>query len=268
MDSWRKVGKIFLVAGLFWFCDSLLLNWTSDANFWQAIWIDAGQVRLLYRLVVVLLIFMAGFTFVLRREMEYLKVMRMNSTSREVVYGAPDSPRQSQRLVFYALRLAGLLKMSPREQDKLRILCYCHDIGLIGVHSSILEKQSALTAAEQALFDEHISLGAAIMANIPRLAIVARLISCHEERYDGGGFHGIYGKNIPLACRILTLVMMFDYFSQPQRGRRAMEISEALDEMEMYVGSILDPDVMTAFRRLFSDRRLAAAAAARVYVNS
>ncbi|MPN41951.1 hypothetical protein SDC9_189506 [bioreactor metagenome] len=63
------------------------------------------------------------------------------------------------------------------------------------------------------------------------------------------------------------MVMMFDYFSQPQPGRGAMEISEALDEMELYSESIIDPDMMVVFRRLFSDRRLAAIATARVYVN-
>ena len=101
---------------------------------------------------------------------EGMKEMCIRDRAKTAHFGAPDSCDRHQRMLYYALRLATLMKMNSSEQHNLRILCYCHDIGLVGVHSSVLYKRGQLSADEQKIWDEHINYGADIMANIPQLA--------------------------------------------------------------------------------------------------
>jgi len=61
--------------------------------------------------------------------MDYMRVMSMGREAKTAHFGAPDSCDRHQRMLYYALRLATLMKMNSSEQHNLRILCYCHDIG-------------------------------------------------------------------------------------------------------------------------------------------
>jgi len=262
----KQIITFILISGLIWLTDTLFLSFFGDMPFGLALWSGVGPTRLLIRLILVLVILMAGFTFVLHREMEYMKVVRMNAADRSALYGSPNSPHKSKRLLYYALRLATLMKMSSRQRENLRKLCYCYDLGSVGVPDDLLAREGNLSEEEQKIRDSHITLGAEIAANIPRLARASSLIAAHEERYDGGGFQAMYGKSIPLACRIFAAVMMFDAHTHPHNGGRVMEAREALDELDMYAGSVLDPEVVEAFRSLFSDRRLASMITARVYM--
>ena len=60
---------------------------------------------------------------------------------------------------------------------------------------------------------------------------------------------------------------MYDFFTTPHDGGRVMESAEALDELDLYAGSQLDPDVVAAFRRLLTDKRLSAAAWQEIYLS-
>lgn len=267
MQPLKRSVILILVSGLIWLADALFLSLLGDMPYAVALWSGVGQTRLLIRLITVLVILMIGFTQVLRKEMEYMKVLRMDAADRSALYGDPNSADKSKRLLYYALRLATLMKMSSREQNDLRQLCYCYDLGMIGVPPDFEDLKGKLNEEEQEILDRHIVLGGEIAASIPRLAGISHLIAAHEERYDGRGFQAMYGKSIPLACRILTLVLMFDHYTQAHTGGGGvMDVQEALDELDMYVGSVLDPEVMEAFRSLFYDYRLASMITARVYM--
>ena len=45
-----------------------------------------------------------------------------------------------------------------------------------------------------------------------------------------------------------------------------MTPQEALDELDMYAGTALDPDVVEAFHRIIGDNKLAAALTVQVYM--
>ena len=164
MRQLHTLATFIAAAVLFWLFDSLLLTIASGNGFLFSLWEGVPPGRLIFRLVVALLILLFGFTRVLRREMDYMRVMSMGREAKTAHFGAPDSYDRHQRMLYYALRLATLMKMNSSEQHNLRILCYCHDIGLVGVHSSVLYKRGQLSADEQKIWDEHINYGADIMA--------------------------------------------------------------------------------------------------------
>ena len=269
------------LAAIFWLADTLLLSVTSGQSFAVALWSGAPPARLLLRLSLLMALLLWGFTSVMLQEWRSREFQQMSPARRRHTYGSPDSPARGDRLYYYALRLATLMRMRARERENLRLLCYCHDIGLIGVPDQLLDRAGdwglslaplppgavRFSNAEQSLYDRHVDLGAEIAAAIPQLTRTARLICCHEEHYDGGGPKSLYGRSIPLACRIFAVVRMYDFFITPHDGGRVMESAEALDELDLYAGSQLDPDVVAAFRRLLTDKRLSAAAWQEIYLS-
>jgi putative two-component system response regulator len=134
-----------------------------------------------------------------------------------------------------------------------------HDIGMLGVSSSILDKQGSLTLAELDEIREHPWLGERIVATVPPLNGVAReVIACHHEKWDGSGYpRGLRGEDIPLAARIYALVDGFDVMTNDQPYRQALPIEIALSEIETKAGSHFDPALAPLFLRMLEEVELA-----------
>ena len=88
-------------------------------------------------------------------------------------------------------------------------------LGCVRLPEGIMAKLAAgdaLTIAEQAEFAQHATLGADVIARIPRLEQVAEIIRYQNKHYDGGGWprDGVKGDQIPLEARILRAVLASD----------------------------------------------------------
>ncbi len=279
----RKIKRLPLcicLAALLWLADSLLLSHSGGFSFADALWQAAPPGRQLLRLALLMALLLLGFISSLMANWRLEAYKRLPPARRCQLYGSPESPVIGDRLHYHAFRLALLLGLGSRERENLRLLCYCHDLGLIGVPGHLQDQTLgfglnlapppgafSFSQAEQKLYDRHVDLGAEIAAAIPKLNRAARLICCHEEHYDGGGPKSLYGKSIPLACRIFAVARMYDFFVNPHRGGRVLELPQALDELDLYAGTLLDPDVVAAFRQLMTDRRLAAVAVQEIYAS-
>lgn len=264
----RPLSRLILIcasAVFLWLADSLLFAFFSGHTFAAALWGAVPFARLLARLSLVLALLFFGVLSYTAHAVRFKEIVRMNKADNGALFGNAESAKKAERLLYYSMRLATVLRMRPREKDKLRLLCYCYDIGMVGVPDWLLEKEGALTKEEQRLRDRHIDLGAEIARNIPQLRKAATLIACHEEYYNGGGAKALYGRSIPLACRIFVTVLMYDFYTQPHPGGRVLESEEALDELAFYSGTVLDPDVLDAFRRMLVDKKLGAVVAEHVF---
>lgn len=257
MDRWHKLWYAIFLSCIVWLGESLLMAFSHQVNFGVALWSGVPAFRLLLRLCIVAFLLFWGVMSVIRGELRGKQYRKLSPASRCLLFGDPSSPRAAVRLHYHCLRLAAVMGMRAREQERLCLLCYCHDLGLIGVPDEILDIDRPLTKEEQALLDRHIDLGAEIAINIPQLHRISPLILAHEEYYNGGGAKALYGRSIPLACRILKVVQMYDYFTHPHLGGPVLDDNEALDEMMLYSGEILDPEVLEAFRKLLVDGRMA-----------
>lgn len=264
----RPASKLFFciaIAILIWLLDSSILAASSNISFAAALWSGVSALRLLVRLVVCLLLLFYAVLHYTAEEVRFKERIRINKADSGALFGNPDSTSTSQRILYHALRLATMLNMKAKDKHNLRLLCYCYELGLVGVPTAVLEKSAPLSKSEQAEYDRHLDLGAAIAANLAPLRKAAPLIACHEEHYNGGGPKAMYGRSIPLACRVFTTVRLFDQFCQSQPKRSVPDINAALSEMAFYRGSLLDPEVYDAFLRLMQDRRLSSQVAERVY---
>jgi hypothetical protein len=144
------------------------------------------------------------------------------------------------------------------EGDALRDLRYgaiFHDIGKIAIPDAILNKPGPLTPAEFEVIKRHPIVGEQILAPVPFLEQVRRVVRHDHERWDGHGYpDGLKGRQIPIGARIVLVVDAFHAMVSDRSYRKGMSEESARIELRSNAGTQFDPDVVDAFLRVL-DRR-------------
>jgi putative two-component system response regulator len=127
-----------------------------------------------------------------------------------------------------------------------------HDVGKIGIPDAILLKLGKLTAAEFELVKTHTSIGARILSGsrFALLRLAEEIAFNHHERWDGSGYAGLAGNQIPLAGRIVGVADVFDALTQKRPYKPAWPVEEAIAEIERQRGLQFDPSIVEAFLRV------------------
>ena len=132
--------------------------------------------------------------------------------------------------------------------DALRFLEYgalLHDIGKIGIPGYVLNKPGPLDSDEMALMREHPVIGERILASVPFLAPVRKIVRAEHERWDGTGYpDGLRGEDIPIEARIIHACDAFQAMSTNRPYRRALPRERALGELRSQAGRQFDPSVV------------------------
>jgi HD-GYP domain-containing protein (c-di-GMP phosphodiesterase class II) len=172
---------------------------------------------------------------------------------RRGAYAETSSHRE--RVTSLAARLTELVAPELAADPRIVYGFRLHDIGMIGVSTSILAKPGPLVQAELDEIREHPWLGERIVATVPPLNGIARnVVGCHHEQWDGSGYpRGLRGEDIPLAARIFSLADAFDVMTNDQPYRHALPLELALAEIDAKTGSHFDPTLAPIFLRLISE---------------
>lgn len=104
-----------------------------------------------------------------------------------------------------------------------------------------------LTKVEEQMVDNVPEIAARLLANMPRLEGVARIVKFQHKLYNGQGFprDSVRGDEIPLGSRLLKIL---NDMSQLQAG--GMSQTKALDEMQLRQGWY-DPSLLDAVRAYY-----------------
>ncbi len=145
------------------------------------------------------------------------------------------------RVADIAKRIARAAGKSEEECEEVYYAALLHDIGMISLPDSILNKDG-LTAFEEELMRQKPVLSAEILSSIteyPYLSINARY-SC--ERYDGTGYpEGLMGKDIPEIARIIAIADSFVAMSSKRRFRDSYPAPIIREEFIKGEGTQFDP---------------------------
>lgn len=167
-----------------------------------------------------------------------------------------ETEEHSKRLEEYCLAIGQRLQLSSKELDELSLLALLHDIGKVGIDANILKKPSSLTDEEWIEMKRHPEIGYRIAQETADLESVADLILAHHERWDGHGYpNQLKGEEIPLACRILSVVDSFDAMTNDRVYRKAMTAEEAVAEIKRVSGSQFDPTVVDIFIQVLEEQK-------------
>jgi len=94
---------------------------------------------------------------------------------------------------------------------EFEIAAMLSQIGTVTIPSAILEKVRSgkdLSRHEQDIYARIPKCGADLLANIPRLETVSRIVLYQQKNYDGSGFPAnvVRGEDIPIGARILKVL--------------------------------------------------------------
>lgn len=126
-----------------------------------------------------------------------------------------------------------------------------HDIGKIGISTTILNKPGKLTDEEYEIIKDHPRMGKRILAPISFLKDVVPVVYHHHERWDGRGYpDGLGSEEIPLGARIMQVADTYDAMTSDRAYRRGLSHQTAVDELVRCTGSQFDPRCVEAFLAL------------------
>ena len=150
----------------------------------------------------------------------------------------------SVRVALYSREIARRLGWTVEELDNLYNVALLHDIGKIAIEDSILNKMGTLTEQEYESVKRHTKVGADIVKNTTFIPGIKEGISYHHERYDGTGYVGLKGKDIPLIARILAVADSVTAMEEDRPFRRRLSSMELEKELISNKGKQFDPDIV------------------------
>jgi len=156
--------------------------------------------------------------------------------------------KKSRRVAQYARIAANRLSLSEEEKLSIEYAAILHDIGMLSIPESVLNKSGKLTADEWNLIRKHPVIGYNLLRGIPSLNQVSKLVLYHHERYDGKGYPcGLTGEAIPIGARVIAIADAFDSMTVKQAYHAAMSPKDALAELGKCAGSQFCPVAARAF---------------------
>jgi HD-GYP domain-containing protein (c-di-GMP phosphodiesterase class II) len=193
-----------------------------------------------------------------RLETSYATTVRALAAALEL--RDDETGGHAERVSDLALELTRRLAPELSAEPQLEYGFLLHDLGKIGIPDGILRKPGPLDPDELEQMRFHPILGERVLEQIPYLSGLARdVVACHHERWDGKGYPaGLSGTAIPIAARIFALADSFDAMTNDRPYRRALPVTEAIDEIIRSSGSQFEPKLAEAFLELVRERRMAA----------
>ena len=123
----------------------------------------------------------------------------------------------------YARSVAREMGLTEKEQQLAHLAGLVHDVGKIGVPTSILDKPAALSLEERRRMEEHSPIGERILAKVEAYGEIAKIVRHHHERVDGFGYpDGLVGEEIPLISRIICAADAYNAMTSDRPYRDAM----------------------------------------------
>ncbi len=161
----------------------------------------------------------------------------------------------SRRVAVLSRATAEALGLPPDLVETIALAARVHDVGKIGIKSTVLLSPTSLSDPQWAEMRRHPEIGAQLVAKFPQFARGRDLVLAHHERWDGQGYpRGLAGTQIPEGARVLAVCDSWDAMTSHRSYRKPMDVDAVYQEMERGRGTQFDPDVLDAFFKVLSSR--------------
>ena len=143
--------------------------------------------------------------------------------------------------------IARALNIPHSNLIELLLAAQLHDIGKLWIPENIVNKPDKFTEEEKEIMKKHVWYGYNYIKERKMSNSIAEAILYHHERFDGKGYIGLKGKEIPLFSRIIAVADAFDVMTNDRPYRRALGFEEALEEIKRNSGTQFDPEFVEIF---------------------
>ena len=150
----------------------------------------------------------------------------------------------SQHVAAIARRAAEASGWPRDEVDFIEIAALLHDIGRVGVPSSVWDRPAPLSAPDEERARMHPYWTARVLRRCPTLCRYADVAADHHERLDGSGFpRGVAGGELDRHARLLAAADAFAELTEDRPGRPALHHDDATTRLtEQARSGRLDPE--------------------------
>ncbi len=131
-----------------------------------------------------------------------------------------------------------------------------HDVGMIFIPTTILEKPEALTNFEYTLIKRHAQRGYECLRDLGGFSEISlAAVRFHHERYNGDGYpFNLKGNEIPRTAQITAICDVYSALTSNRPYRSAISKQDALTLMEREGNSIFNPDLMARFKEIIGTK--------------
>jgi len=155
-----------------------------------------------------------------------------------------SQPGHGAQVAKLGAALANHLDLPPAQVDQIRYAGYLHDIGKVGVPSSLLNRSRDSFSGEPEPLRLHPEIGAAILSPVHFLQPAAQIVRAHHERWDGLGYpRGKRQTEIPLGARLLALANAYVGMTHSSAAP-LLSPQQAISRLRQGATSRFDPDLV------------------------
>ena len=148
----------------------------------------------------------------------------------------------SARVAMISRRLAEKAGFSKEFCGQVYYAALLHDVGKIGIHDRILNKEGKLSEEEFREIQKHPVYGNNILSGIRQSPYLCVGAHYHHERFDGNGYpDGIAGEDIPVIARIISVADAYDAMTSSRSYREAISEKRVKEELLKGKGTQFDP---------------------------
>ena len=153
------------------------------------------------------------------------------------------SKGHSLKVAEYARRIAELSGLSESDCEKTYYAALLHDVGMIGIPDSVIERNEAPDEAAREIYKKKPIISKEILSNISEFPFLAKGAYYSHERYDGSGYpEGLKGKSIPDIARIIAVADAYVTQTSAKRYREPHPDFVVRENFVKGAGSDYDPE--------------------------
>ena len=148
----------------------------------------------------------------------------------------------SARVAMISRQIAEKAGYSEEFCEQVYYAALLHDVGKIGIHDAILNKEGKLTEEEFQEIKLHPVFGNQILSGIQQSPYLCLGAHYHHERYDGTGYPDhLAGEDIPEIARIISVADAYDAMTSSRSYREPISDAKVKEEIRKGSGTQFDP---------------------------
>lgn len=148
----------------------------------------------------------------------------------------------SKRVADLAKEIAMRSGMEEQKCEAVYYAALLHDIGMVGIPDSIIEKQNNLTEEEQKILKRKPIISGEILSDIKEYPSLKDGVLYSNEWYDGSGYpEGLKGEEIPDIARIIAVADAYVSMTSNRRYREPLPYIMVRQEFVEMSGTQFDP---------------------------
>lgn len=171
------------------------------------------------------------------------------SLSQIIENKSENTGQHVRRVSEYTRILCRSLGYDEEECRTISLAATMHDVGKLMIPETILDKPGRLTPEEFAVVKKHTEYGRQMLETSPGelFTLSTQIAWQHHEKWDGTGYMGVKGEDIPRCARCVALADVFDALVSRRAYKSPWLPEEAFREIVAQKGRQFDPEVVDAF---------------------